>query len=201
MLNAHIVNLVYVWCMLCTMNASSSMCTDKDPLVDEFYDELFKHWSLKKTPIPPIIDLEAQDEAGTDLSGIFEVKKEDGDSQIESQQTLVIDDPYLCCMTPVKEPSVALVEVHDGETPNTQVPTETSRMSRTPSVLSEGAKATEPRAPECDVKKLQLDDQPSMKPKPSDAPEPATTKVSSMPSTTMSDEELGDRIARVRFLG
>ena len=67
---------------------------DKDPLVNEFYEELFKHWTLKKTSTPVLINLEEADEQGADLSEIFEVKAE----AIEADEAQALDqdsqDPY-----------------------------------------------------------------------------------------------------------
>ena len=62
--------------------------------MNEFYEELFAHWKLKKTPIPILIDLEAvaNDEEGLDLSGVFEIKCEADDGEFDNSYAIM--DPY-----------------------------------------------------------------------------------------------------------
>ena len=68
------------------------LTTNQDPLVNEFYEELFSHWSLKKNIPEIVVDLE-DDENDVDFSDIFEVKNEVHEDEVVD--CLEVSDPYM----------------------------------------------------------------------------------------------------------
>ena len=73
--------------------------TIEDPTVNEFYDELLRHWTLRPsspttTPLIDLIDLAADDELGMDLSSMFDVKKEVGTIEDGGHLEYELMDPY-----------------------------------------------------------------------------------------------------------
>ena len=77
------------------------MCAHKDPAVNEFYDELFKHWRPKAKPV--LIDLEKEDDcdSGLDLSGLFSVKGEEEEEESGgNENSYAVMDPYFTQMMP-----------------------------------------------------------------------------------------------------
>lgn len=70
--------------------------TIEDPTVNEFYDELLRHWTLRPSSptTTPLIDLEADDELGMDLSAMFDVKKEVGTIEDDGHLEYDLMDPY-----------------------------------------------------------------------------------------------------------
>lgn len=77
------------------------MCAHKDPAVNEFYDELFKHWRPKAKPV--LIDLEKADgcDNGLDLSGLFSVKGEEEEEESGgNENSYAVMDPYFTQMMP-----------------------------------------------------------------------------------------------------
>ena len=82
---------------------------NKDPVVEEFYQELFKHWRLKKgVKIPCVaIDDDEGDDPNVDLSALFEVKAESGEDQdvassagdaSDVEELTAPQDPYMPVM-------------------------------------------------------------------------------------------------------
>lgn len=59
-------------------------------MVNEFYDELFKHWSLRPN-LPEVVNLEDSGDEGADLTQFFEVKAEEE----EVLDPYIIDSPQI----------------------------------------------------------------------------------------------------------
>jgi hypothetical protein len=77
------------------------VCAHKDPAVNEFYEELFKHWRPKAKPV--LIDLEKEDDcdSGLDLSGLFSVKGEEEEEESGgNENSYAVMDPYFTQMMP-----------------------------------------------------------------------------------------------------
>ena len=53
------------------------MRVPKDPAVNEFYEESFKHWKPKAKPVLINLDKEDDSDKGMDLSGLFSVNGEE----------------------------------------------------------------------------------------------------------------------------
>lgn len=67
--------------------------------MNEFFDELFKHWRVKKTAaaaaaVVTVDDDDGDEETNINLGDIFEVKGEEDDDQVGEPLPLN-DDPYL----------------------------------------------------------------------------------------------------------
>eukprot|EP00435_Cladocopium_sp_Y103_P050816 s607_g15.t1 len=73
---------------------------NQDPAVNEFYEELFKHWCPKKKPV--LIDLDKEEnENEVDLSGLFSVKGEEEEEEEEcggNENRYAVMDPYFTQM-------------------------------------------------------------------------------------------------------
>lgn len=68
----------------------------KDPLVNEFYDELFKHWRLKDNA-PPVIDLLDDEEDDDSAGSAMCMKSEDDGDEIDLGvyfEAVAVNDPY-----------------------------------------------------------------------------------------------------------
>lgn len=159
----------------------------KDPLVNDFYDELFKHWRLKKNA-PPVIDLlddEGEDsmditkneDEEIDLSMYFEAKPEGIDDD-----EIAVNDPYCelqdhaMAKAVENEPIGKDAHGNDYTPPHDDLETEpiTPKPSAATGVV--GAKPDEPAEPS-----------------------PATTKPSLTPEP-MSREDLAKQIQRLQLL-
>ena len=89
---------------------------NKDPVVEEFYAELFKHWKLKKGVSVPCVSVDddddevEDDDPNVDLSALFEVKDEPGEEDDMADEAsdggLTNQDPYMAVMdsTETQEP-------------------------------------------------------------------------------------------------
>ncbi|CAL1166632.1 unnamed protein product [Cladocopium goreaui] len=74
----------------------------RDPVVEEFYSELFKHWRLKKGVNIPCVEIDDdKDDPNFDLDALFEVKAEPGEELSDDDSDVELtdqQDPYMAVM-------------------------------------------------------------------------------------------------------
>lgn len=63
-------------------------------MVNEFYDELFKHWSLRPN-LPEVVNLEDSGDEGADLTQFFEVKAEKEEEEVLDLDPYMSDSPQI----------------------------------------------------------------------------------------------------------
>lgn len=157
----------------------------KDPLVNDFYDELFKHWRLKKNA-PPVVDLlddEGEDSMDTtkdedeeiDLAQYFEAKP-------ESIDEIAVDDPYCQLQDHAMAKAVENEPIGKDAHGNDYTPPHDDL-------------ETEPPTPKPSAATGVVGDKPAEPAEPS----PATTKSSFTPEP-MSREDLAKQIHRLQLL-
>eukprot|EP00435_Cladocopium_sp_Y103_P075611 s11_g60.t2 len=158
-----------------------------DPLVNEFYDELQKHWRLKATAPVVVIDLEDEDENEVDLTEFFELIKAEGEvsdgegvAGVEAAVAYPLEeDPYMAHL----EFQTEEASKPDAEAPvvdSCQVSANVKEASG--EVVVEELPPTSPKA-NCPA-----------------TPEGPVVKVPFTPTPKMSHKEIVERIALLKFL-
>lgn len=152
--------------------------------MNEFYDELQKHWRLKPTAPVIVIDDPDEDENEVDLTEFFEsvkvevVDAEDGGGV---EACPLQEDPYMAHME---------LQVEEASRPEGDAEAPVANAGQ---VLGS---ATETSG------EVGVGEQPSTSPKPDGftTPKGPVVKVPFTPSPKMSDQEITERIAQLRFL-
>ena len=179
----------------------------KDPLVNEFYDELQKHWRLLPTAPVIVIDDQDEDENEVDLTEFFESVKAEiaGDEGggggaevvpvgIEEDAYLTQEDPYLAHLEFQVEEASKLKG--DAEAP---VAAAKGDAEAPVAVADAGQVLGNVKETSGEVG---VEEQPHTTPKPDDptTPKGPVVKVPFTPTPKMSDQEITERIARLKFL-
>lgn len=180
------------------------MRVPKDPAVNEFYEELFKHWRPKVKPVLINLDKEDDNDQGMDLSGLFSVKGEEepeegsgGDENVYAvmdpyYQPMDVDDsessPHL---DPEPSKTVEGEDVHAEQGKHEKVECEGFEKTLDPpgAVGVEGNSQAKPHV-----------QQPTPEGCISTTPQASVTKVPFTPETEISNKELDEKIASLKQL-
>ena len=162
--------------------------------MNEFYDELEKHWRLKPTAPVIVIDDVEEDENEVDLTEFFEsVKAETVDSDDcggGKEVAACSVDPYVT----QEDPYLTHLELQVEKAP------ELEGKSEAPVAVPDAGQAVGNVKPSSGEVAVEQQPHTSQKPNGPMTPQGPVVKVPFTPSPKMSDQELTERIAKLKFL-